>query len=412
MLRRVLPLLFLLHSQSDAPQFGSRLNVVVVPVVVRDAHGQPVGTLTKDDFKVFDNDKLQTLTGITLEKRDASTAAAAPNAAPGSVAGSAVAAAPGTPSRFIIFLFDDVHLAAEDLVRVKDASAKLVSESLTGSDAAGVFSVSGKTNSGITTDRSKLTQAIAGIQPLSIDQTVGRECPHMNDYQADLIVNQNDQRALAVAKEEVKKCTEARGPNEVENRVRAVASQIVSQADLNTRVTLGMIKFILQKLGTLPGQRTLVLVSPGFWARDAGPETSDVINAAAQSNVTLNTLDARGLYVNAPQADQSARGFTSPQMLEANINYSRDLASANADVMAELADGTGGTFFQDSNDLLAGFRKLTLPPEYLYLLQFAPQDTKNNGSLHRLKVKLDQQGLRVQSRRAYFAPKADKKAGA
>jgi len=230
----------------------------------------------------------------------------------------------------------------------------------------------------------------------------------MNYYQADLIVNQNDERALAIAKDEVKKCTEARGPHEVEDRARAVASQIVNQGDLNTRVTLGMIKFILRKMGTLPGQRTLVLVSPGFLARDAGPETSDVINAAAQSNVTLNTLDARGLYVNGPQADQAARGFTSPQMLQANTGYGRDLASANADVMAELADGTGGAFFQNSNDLVEGFRKLALPPEYLYLLEFTPQDTKNNGTVHRLKVKVDQDGLRVQSRLSYFAPKADK----
>ncbi len=104
------------------PQFGSRLNVVVVRVVVRDAHGQPLGTLTKDDFEVFDNDKLQTLTGFTLKKRDSSTAAKA-----GTVA-EAAAAAPRTHSRFTIFLFDDVHLAAEDLMRVKDASIQLLSE--------------------------------------------------------------------------------------------------------------------------------------------------------------------------------------------------------------------------------------------------------------------------------------------
>jgi len=169
MLRRVLPVLLLLasplRSQSDAPQFGSSLNVVVVPVVVRDRHGQPVRTLGKDDFQVFDNGKLQTLTGFTLEKRGAPDAATALHASPDGLANPT--AAPGTPSRFILFLFDDVHLAAEDLVRVKDACTRMLSESLTESDAGGVFSVSGRTNSGITMDRSKLMQAIAGIQPQS-----------------------------------------------------------------------------------------------------------------------------------------------------------------------------------------------------------------------------------------------------
>jgi hypothetical protein len=32
-------------------------------------------------------------------------------------------------------------------------------------------------------------------------------------------------------------------------------------------------------------------------------------------------------------------------------------------VMAELADGTGGTFFHNSNDLDAGFTSLTEAPE-------------------------------------------------
>jgi VWFA-related protein len=77
--------------------------------------------------------------------------------------------------------------------------------------------------------------------------------------------------------------------------------------------------------------------------------------------------------------------------------------------MAELADGTGGTYFHNSNDLDAGFRKLTLAPEYLYLLEFTPQDVKQDGSYHRLKVKVDESGLKLQARRGYYAPKASKK---
>jgi len=37
--------------------------------------------------------------------------------------------------------------------------------------------------------------------------------------------------------------------------------------------------------------------------------------------------------------------------------------------MAELSDGTGGTFFHNSNDLNAGFRSLTEAPETIYLLE-------------------------------------------
>ncbi|HXF12399.1 MAG TPA: hypothetical protein VN517_04555, partial [Terriglobales bacterium] len=47
-------------------------------------------------------------------------------------------------------------------------------------------------------------------------------------------------------------------------------------------------------------------------------------------------------------------------------------------------------------------------PEYLYLLEFYPHDSKQNGSYHRLKVKLSRAGLKVQARRGYFIPKTTK----
>ena len=75
----------------------------------------------------------------------------------------------------------------------------------------------------------------------------------------------------------------------------------------------------------------------------------------------------------------------------------------------ELADGTGGTFFHNSNDLEGGFKKLTEAPEYLYLLEFSPKDVKQDGSYHALKVKVNQDGLKLQARRGYFAEKPSKK---
>jgi hypothetical protein len=44
------------------------------------------------------------------------------------------------------------------------------------------------------------------------------------------------------------------------------------------------------------------------------------------------------------------------------------------DGMAELADGTGGSFYHNSNDLLQGFRELGMAPETMYVPGFAPSD--------------------------------------
>ena len=79
----------------------------------------------------------------------------------------------------------------------------------------------------------------------------------------------------------------------------------------------------------------------------------------------------------------------------------------NEDVMAELAEGTGGTYFHNSNDLQGGMQELTVGPEFVYLLELSLQKVKADGSYHPLKVKVDKDGLKVAARRGYLAPKTD-----
>src|SRR5215472_7154314 len=129
------------------------------------------------------------------------------------------------------------------------------------------------------------------------------------------------------------------------------------------------------------------------------------MDRAIRANVTLNALDSRGLYtlagdVSQPlvNADPASTGIR--QMMEiAN-------ASADSDVMAELASATGGTFFHNDNGLQEGLKQLAAQPEYVYVLGFAPQNLKMDGSYHALKVTLkNPSGFGVQARRGYYAPR-------
>jgi hypothetical protein len=61
----------------------------------------------------------------------------------------------------------------------------------------------------------------------------------------------------------------------------------------------------------------------------------------------------------------------SSQTSQLKFQYRRGSMSLSEDVMAELADGTGGTYFHNSNDLEGGFERLTAAPECLYLLEFS-----------------------------------------
>src|ERR1035438_1220460 len=85
----------------------------------------------------------------------------------------------------------------------------------------------------------------------------------------------------------------------------------------------------------------------------------DVLDRAIHGNVLINGLDARGLWTD-PSLDASRpTNAHSAQFLTFKSQYDREAASAQADVLAEMAYGTGGNFFQNNNDLDEGDRKST-----------------------------------------------------
>src|SRR5580698_6927259 len=54
-------------SREAPASFSSRLNLVTVPVVVRDRSGHPVGGLRQEDFQLFDKGKAQIISRFSLE---------------------------------------------------------------------------------------------------------------------------------------------------------------------------------------------------------------------------------------------------------------------------------------------------------------------------------------------------------
>jgi len=383
------------------------VNRVMIPVVVRDKQGRAVGDLKKEDFQVFNNDKPQPVSGFMIEKwvaRDKSTAMGeqppvAPNSAPQS---------PSLPGRFVVFLFDDMHLSSEDLVHSQQAGVKAVDTSLTDSDMAAVVSISGKTNSGLTRDRAKLKDAIMALKLQSIYRS-GPDCVNIQYYQADQIENKHDSGALEEAVQQVFRCNPGMNPQrDIANAQRMAEStamqvQMVGHQDI--QATYATLREIVRRMAPLPGQRTLISVSPGFLNVESDTMTSEsqIIDIAAQSNVTISAIDARGLYTTFASAGAP---LGSDPVYQAEILRRSMEAAENP--LSELADGTGGTFFHNSNDLDAGLKSLTDPPECVYMLEISLGDLKPDGAYHRLKVKVDRDGVQSQARQGYYAPKPEK----
>ena len=388
-----------------------KVNKVLVPVVVRDAQHHAVGNLRKEDFQVFDKDKPKVISGFAVEKRNvAESNTESGNPAPADP--NAARQTSTAPPRFIVFLFDDMHLGADDLGRLQKLRTKILAASLNSSDMAAVVSISGA-NSGLTRDRAKLEEAIMNLKSRVLYRHQSRQCPDIDYYEADLIENKRNGTALEAAVQQTLACANL-DPQTLrkmaEDMVRSTATNALMAGDQDVRVMLATLREFVRKMGTLPGQRTLILISPGFLTltAEAMTEKTRILDLAAQDNVTISALDARGLYTTELGADERGAGSAMAMQTGYESQSHRASMALNEDVMAEIADGSGGTYFHNSNDLEAGFKELAAAPEYVYILELSLDNEKPDGTYHRLKVKVDRDGLQVQARRGYFAPKPEK----
>jgi VWFA-related protein len=75
-------------------------------------------------------------------------------------------------------------------------------------------------------------------------------------------------------------------------------------------------------------------------------------------------------------------------------------ASTNQQILAALAEGTGGFAIFNTNDLLGGLDRIGREQNEFYILGYVPADTPE-GSCHTLKVKLNRGGVNVRSRSGY-----------
>ena len=275
-----------MNTRDSTTAFSVRVNLVPIRVVVRDSHGQAVADLHQEDFRVFEDGKLQLISHFSIEKPVASPVASPETSSSRPADSEKAPAALVRPARFVALLFDDVHLPFGELAQIRNIADDYVKSSFQRSDRIAIFTISGQSQTDFTDDRAKLHEALQGVQPRPV--TAGSatgigDCPSINYFQADLIVNQHDLQAITVATNDALAC-EFGGNQQYLSAAQGVAQgmalQILSTADVQTQYSFQRLKEIVRRMTAVSGQRLVVLMSPGFLIPNREYDLSEVIDSA------------------------------------------------------------------------------------------------------------------------------------
>jgi VWFA-related protein len=399
----------------------SRVNLVPVRVIVRDAQGHAVENLRREDFQLFEDGKPQFISNFTVETlASLSEKAAGPSG--GAQSGETSSFLP--PSRFVTLLFDDPSLTIEDIMRSRTAAGHYIDTFLAPTDRVAILTISGQAQMDFTDDRAKLHATLKELQPRTLTGNRAADptdCPPMDYYEAVEIQDHHDSQSLAVATQDAMTCqpppptasttaaaaaiAQAAAVQQAQQLAEATALRIEEVGDQQTEASLRRLREVIERMSILPGQRSIVLISPGFIYPNRGYEFSDTIDRAIRANVFINTLDARGLYTpdlgdiseQGHDSDPVTKGFRAKLHLEGN--------SSQVYALMDLAAGTGGFAVHNNNDLGEGLREIVSAPDTSYLLAFVPQNLKADGRFHSVRVAVQPNSkFTIQARKGFYAP--------
>ncbi|MGH9937339.1 MAG: VWA domain-containing protein, partial [Blastocatellia bacterium] len=319
--------------------------------MVTDKKGQPVTDLKKDDFELTENGKPQEISFFSIVKipgrgearrSENPPATAAPNVPTGAPRASE------TPGRTVVLYVDTLHLSPQSLLSVKQSLRKFIDERLTDQDLTAIVTSAGSLGvvEQFTRDRRILRYAVdrLGARPNARSSL-------FSPYIAAM-VDRGDREALQVARA-IYIAEEHASPNDptIMQMVQMRARQVLSEATYLRRASLITLREVVQRLGDLPGQRLLVMVSDGFTLFDHGgsQDTNDlqsVTSRAVRSGVVIYSIDAKGLQP-PPLFDASLGNVPSDPRISSYASAAeRDLE----DGLNALARDTGGEAFFNTND--------------------------------------------------------------
>jgi VWFA-related protein len=181
---------------------------------------------------------------------------------------------------------------------------------------------------------------------------------------------------------------------------------------------------MIRQLGTLPGRKSVLLLSPGLVATGDPDLFKSMVDKANKANVTVYAIDVNGLSAELDQSKASSNALSHAASLsssQGNRNSSNSAAASmermrqgdyvndavrtmdTQSSLRALSESTGGFLIGSTNDLRKPFQRLVEDVETHYEVIYRPSSTVYDGRLRTINVKTLRADLNVESRKGYFA---------
>jgi VWFA-related protein len=368
----------------------STVSLVEIDVQVTNRDGKPVKGLTQEQFSVTEDGKPQKIS--TFEYNDierietAGKGEEAPITVPlGTVTSPEEIKSVVRDHRMIVMFFDLTSLQAEDLLRSTRAAQKYLQEQMTPADLVAVvaFGNTLKIVANFTNDRELLKQSVDALVP---------------GHEAAL-------SQLADA------ATAANGETLVSEDTGAAFTADDTEFNIfNTDRKLAAVEALCEVLEGIPGKKSIIQFTSGI--TQTGEENrSELIaatNSANRSNVSIYSVDSRGLVTATPGGDASVGASGGNAMFTGATVISQSQSRQDSrETLATLAGDTGGRSFFDVGDFGRVFQSVQNDTSGYYLVGYYSANAANDGAWRRVHVKIDQlpAGVHVRAREGYYAPK-------
>ncbi len=404
------------------------VEVVVVNTIVTDREGNPITDLTVDDFEVYENRKKQTIQSFSQETYQSPQISMKWGSA-ADVEEPAQAAAPDKP-RLLSLVIDDLTFPPTgSLNRTIQAIRGFVERGLGAENYISILTASRGHFVPFTQDKEVLLEEIAQLhKKLDFTPALRRtNCVTLTDTQAeeiDLFGSMPGGRAFDTAFAEAEECgigttsanvtgdqpggvpTASIDANQqvTERFVHSLATRQLAHQRSRIRRLLDVLRAHIRSLGPVEAQKSLVLLSYGFLHRSTRYELEQVIDMALKTGLIFNTVRSSGLETDSIYDVSDNLSVDSSQRLAKSLLSMEDQRHKGT-ALDYLAKATGGIYFRDNNDLLAGLRQVVDQQFSFYVLSYATPPKKPNGRYYKIRVKVSRPGARVTHRKGFFAPK-------